>query len=158
MSIVATASLRTPVSRTVAIEPGKEAALSIDLPLDQAQLAALAEAIHSSFRAQDYASVLSQADKYLQTGSRDRDISADVAVSYLETGSYAKFQDSARQALSDGATIHLGVTHRHSGLGGGALHPAEIELCQYRLKNGPLYRSKSEPPSVGDSLQFQPAG
>ena len=139
-TVVATAPLRRAVSQTVAIEAGKDATVSLSLPVDQAALSAAANQVHASFQSRLYPAVLQQSSRYLQTGGRDKDVFAEVALSYLETSNYSAFQDFAARALSAGATLRFDVVHHHSSLGVATLHRAELRVSAGALGYKPLDR------------------
>lgn len=125
--VVASAPLRQPASRTVNIEPGKDASISLSLPLDQAAAQSAANGIHSSFKSRLYKSVVDDGAIYLQSGARDKDVVAEMAVSYLELGQAAEFRDLALQTLNNGGTLRFEVEHHHAGLRNSA-HPALLAI------------------------------
>ena len=142
-SVTAVAPLRKSVSQTVMIEPGKEATVSLSLPVDEAAIAAMANQIHNSFRSRSYAAVIQQAGRYLQMGAQDKDVLSEVALSYFEMSNYTAFQEAARRALSSGATLQFEVMHHHlslGGFGGGNLHRAELLVSAETLGYKPLDR------------------
>ncbi len=137
-TVVATAPLRRAVSQTVAIEGGKDATVSLSLPIDQGALSALANQVHASFQSHAYRDAVQQASRYLQTGARGKEVLADLALSYLEMSNYSAFQDSAQRALSAGATLHFDVVHLHSSFGVGTQHRAELRVSTDTLGYKPL--------------------
>jgi len=142
-TISATAPLRKSVSQTVVVEPGRDTTISLSLIIDDSALAAMANQIHASFRSRSYAVVVQQAGRYFQTGAQDKDVSAEVAISYLEMSNYSAFQEAARRALEAGATLRFEVMHHHlslGGFGGGTLHNAELAITKDTLIYKPLDR------------------
>ncbi len=143
-AVVASAPLRKTVTQMVTIEPGKEATISLSLPLDEAALQAMANQIHAAFRSQEYEVVLEQSARYFQTGARDRAVLADVALSYLERSGFAEFKKFAGEALAAGATLHIPLRHHHAGWNG-SMHPAVLQLTAHTLRFQPEGRCNTEP-------------
>ncbi len=139
-TVVATAPLRRAVSQTVAIEGGKDASVSLSLPIDPAALGALANQVHASFQSHAYRDAVQQASRYLQTGERSKEVLADLALSFWEMSDYSRFQDSAQRALSAGASLHFDLVHLHSSFGVGTLHRAELQVSTDTLGYKPLDR------------------
>ena len=142
-NITATAPLRKSASQTVAIEPGGEATIALSLPVDEAALEVMANQIHTSFRSRSYPVVIQQSGPYLQIDAQDKDVLAEVALSYLEVSNYSLFQEAARRALDAGATLRVEVMHHHlslGGFGGGTLHRAELAITKNTLTYKPLDR------------------
>lgn len=137
-TVVATAPLRRAVSQAVAIEGGKDATVSLSLPIDQVALSALANQVHASFQSHAYRDAVQQASRYLQTGARSKEVLADLALSFWEMSDYSGFQDSAQRALSAGATLPFDLVHLHSSFGVGTLHRAELQVSTDTLGYKPL--------------------
>ena len=139
--VVATAPLRKTVSQIVMIAPGKEASVSFSLPIDEAAIIAVETQIHAAFRERSYHVVVQEAGSYLQTGSHDKDVLTELAISYFEMSDYTSFQNAAQLALSAGGTLRFELMHHHlamGGFGGGTLHRAELQVSAANLGYKPL--------------------
>lgn len=139
--VAATAPLRKTVSQVVMIAPGKEASVSFSLPIDEAAIIAVETQIHAAFRARSYQAVVQQAGSYLQTGSHNTNVLAEVAISYFEMSDFTSFQNASQLALSAGATLRFELMHHHlamGGFGGGTLHRAELQVGAANLGYKPL--------------------
>ncbi len=135
-TVIASAPFRKNISDRVVIEPDVEKTITLMLPWDEVAVSTLSRQIHDSFRKGQYQLVLELANQYFQTGMRDKDVLADVAVSNFELDKPDDFKRTAQEALTAGATLRISIQHHHGGLSA-SIHPAVLQLTTRTLRFEP---------------------
>ncbi len=141
--VTASAPFHQPATQRVAIEPGKEANLTLSLQIDPDAVRKVKEQAHTFFAAGNYAAVLERTKALLQLHLADGVVLADAAMSFLELGNYDAFRSTAIQAIKAGAAIQIPVLHHHltfGAPGGNTFHPVNLILNAMTLKFVPLAR------------------